>query len=402
MIILSLSCGGEAKKTASTPPPKKTQVPRATPKYMQWETAPEMTIDKDKIYLATIKTVKGDVKIELLPKQAPITVNNFIFLARQKFYDNSYFHSMDSNYMAKAGKATDEVVSGPGYTIIDEITKDMVYDEPGYVAMHNRNRPNTAGSMFFINFLPLPWLDGKFTIFGKVVEGMDVLSKLKKYDSNMVQEDLQGNKLEKGDGIYTIEITEIPETMIPPKAPFIVKKPVIEPGRPLAKLAPEKREYLYNTKPEMVIDTTKSYTAVFDTTKGKITATLRVKEAPETVNNFYIVANLGFYDGLPTTSYLRSRYISYGSSRALPYVDIGYSVPMEGNPPTDKKKGILGAWFFGKLDGSSSGSIIYFMMTNDPRFDGGTVFGDLDEESMKVLGSLIAGDKINRVDFIIK
>jgi cyclophilin family peptidyl-prolyl cis-trans isomerase len=145
--------------------------PTAVPK--QWAEPPAMQIDPNKIYAARLSTEKGDIVIELLARQAPITVNNFVFLARQGFYDGTTFHRVIPDFMAQGGDPTGTGAGGPGYRFQDEIRPESRFDGPGYLAMANAG-PNTNGSQFFITYAATPWLDGKHTIFGKVVEGMDV------------------------------------------------------------------------------------------------------------------------------------------------------------------------------------------------------------------------------------
>ncbi len=143
------------------------------PAAKQWSKAPEMSIDTEKTYFATFRTDKGDIRVELLDDSAPVTVNNFVFLAREGFYDNTTFHRVLKDFMAQGGDPTGTGSGGPGYKFGDEIDRALTFDKPGYLAMANAG-PGTNGSQFFITFVPTPWLNGKHTIFGKVVEGMDV------------------------------------------------------------------------------------------------------------------------------------------------------------------------------------------------------------------------------------
>ncbi len=154
---------------------------RQTTGLKQWSAPPPMTIDPSKKYFATIKTDVGDIRVELFADKTPKTVNNFVFLARQGFYDNTTFHRVIEDFMAQGGDPTGTGSGGPGYTFEDEIVPDLRFDEPGLLAMANRG-PNTNGSQFFITFAPTPWLDTQHTIFGKVVEGMDVLPKIVRRD----------------------------------------------------------------------------------------------------------------------------------------------------------------------------------------------------------------------------
>lgn len=360
----------------------------------QWKVPPKMKIDLSKIYLATVKTEIGDIKFELMPADAPVTVNNFIFLARKKVYNGSSFHYVEEEVMAIGGKPGDGKHDGPGYTIPDEITDDMRFDEGGYVAMVKSDEPNTAGSQFFITFEQTPWLSGMFTIFGKVVEGMDVVRNLEIVDPN---EDAH-----KGTGILSVKISELEEGLLPRKEPFVPKAPQLVDGRPLADLPILDREFIYNTPPEMVIDPTKSYSARFVTTMGTIDVKLRPDINPVSVNNFVVLAKLGYWDNFPFTTVVKWRYAISGSPRAKPRSDIGYYIPWEDSPDLPLKIGTLGYWLHARMDGSSSGSIIFFMQTNDIRGHYGNVFGEVSEAGMKVVYSIPPDDENKPKETIIK
>jgi peptidyl-prolyl cis-trans isomerase B (cyclophilin B) len=137
---------------------------------------PEMVIDVDKGYKATIETEKGDIVIELFAKEAPKTVNNFVFLAREGFYNGTTFHRVIPGFMAQGGDPKGDGTGGPGYTFEDEINEHR--HVTGVVSMANSG-PDTNGSQFFIAFSPQPHLDGKHTVFGRVIKGMDVCNRLK-------------------------------------------------------------------------------------------------------------------------------------------------------------------------------------------------------------------------------
>ncbi len=132
-------------------------------------------------YAAVLVTTKGDITIQLLRQDAPITVNNFVFLALHRFYNGVPFHRVIAGFMAQTGDPTGTGTGGPGYTFPDEISKHLHFDKSGVVAMANAG-PNTNGSQFFITFGPTPWLDGHYNIFGQVVSGSSVLGKLQRID----------------------------------------------------------------------------------------------------------------------------------------------------------------------------------------------------------------------------
>jgi len=171
-------------------------------KRLQWDKPPAMQIDPSKQYFAILKTEKGDIRIQLFADKAPKTVNNFIFLARQGFYDNITFHRVIPGFIAQTGDPTGTGSGGPGYTIEDEFNPDLKHDRPGRVSMANKGRPNTGGSQFFITYAPAPHLDGHHTIFGQVVEGMDVLEKLTERRPS------QNPNAPPGDKLLTVEIEE--------------------------------------------------------------------------------------------------------------------------------------------------------------------------------------------------
>ncbi len=140
----------------------------------QWASAPEMVIDLAKNYKAVMHTDKGDITIDLFEKQVPRTVNNFVFLACEGFYNDTIFHRVIMNFMAQGGDPTGTGAGGPGYSFKDEFNNELRHNKPGILSMANAG-PNTNGSQFFITHVPTPWLDGKHSVFGEVVDGMDVV-----------------------------------------------------------------------------------------------------------------------------------------------------------------------------------------------------------------------------------
>ncbi len=142
---------------------------------------PEFVIDLGKDYEAVIRTEKGDIRLDLFVPQAPQTVNSFVFLALEGFYDGVPFHRVLENFMAQGGDPTGFGSGGPGYQFNDETDSGLVFDRPGLLAMANSG-PGTNGSQFFITFVPTPHLDGAHTIFGEVIEGMDVVDSLTQRD----------------------------------------------------------------------------------------------------------------------------------------------------------------------------------------------------------------------------
>ncbi len=148
----------------------------------QYAKAPEMTIDPKGSYRATIKTNRGDIVIELSAEHAPKTVNNFVTLAKDGFYDGVAFHRVIPNFMVQGGDPTGTGRGGPGYKFEDETRGNPLrHNSPGILSMANAG-PNTNGSQFFITHGPTPHLDGIHTVFGKVVEGQDVVDAIRQGD----------------------------------------------------------------------------------------------------------------------------------------------------------------------------------------------------------------------------
>lgn len=151
-----------------------------------------MTLDTSKTYIATLRTEKGDIVIELAAEKTPITVNNFVNLAQKGYYTDSTFHRVLPGFMAQGGDPTGTGSGGPGYTIEDEFT-DLAHDR-GVISMANTGRPNTGGGQWFVTLAPTPHLDGLHAVFGKVVEGMDVVDSLTPRDPGQ-NPDYEGDKL---------------------------------------------------------------------------------------------------------------------------------------------------------------------------------------------------------------
>ncbi|MDX1439870.1 MAG: peptidylprolyl isomerase [Rubricoccaceae bacterium] len=147
----------------------------------QYASPPDLTIDPTKTYRATISTNRGDIVLDLDPSQAPRTVNNFVFLAGEGFYDGVTFHRVITDFMIQGGDPTGTGRGGPGYKFEDEFMGNSLRHERGVISMANAG-PNTNGSQFFITHGPQPHLDNRHTVFGKVVEGMDVVDAIQQND----------------------------------------------------------------------------------------------------------------------------------------------------------------------------------------------------------------------------
>ena len=217
LMVLLAACGGSdgaVTVAPSTSTPEPGPVANATPTpaaavtptptgetkvAKQYSAPPEMTIDTTHSYKAIFKTAKGDITVELAADKAPITVNNLVFLAREGFYDGTVFHRVIADFMAQGGDPTGTGTGGPGYRFQDEFDSSLVHDKAGILSMANAG-PGTNGSQFFLTFGPTPHLNNKHTVFGHVVEGMDVLLSLTIRDPS--------DRSFPGDALNTIEIVE--------------------------------------------------------------------------------------------------------------------------------------------------------------------------------------------------
>ena len=323
-----------------------------------YDAAPEMEIDPAKYYYATLKTMRGDIKVQLFADRAPVTVNNFVFLARQGFYDNTVFHRVLDGFMAQAGDPTGSGAGGPGYQFEDEFFPGLVFDRPGLLAMANAG-PGTNGSQFFITFAATDWLNGGHTIFGEVIEGEDVLSKLTRRDPS-TQPDAAGDTLytviiEESDTSILPTPTPSPPTATPTMTPTPYAPTSLEGERPLADVPAEERVNYFNVAPEMVIDTALTYTATISTSKGDIVVTLYDDEAPTAVNNLVVLANLGFYDNTPVSLVQPDDSIIIGAPDNNPLNDAGYKFPAEIGAVTETN---IGSITYIPVEQTSDGTIL--------------------------------------------
>lgn len=149
--------------------------------YKQWDSPPEMTIDPSKTYRISMNTNRGEIQLELYPEHAPKTVNNFVFLANEGFYDGVAFHRVIDDFVIQGGDPTGSGMGGPGYRFEDETAGNPLTHQVGSLSMANAG-PNTNGSQFFITHSPQPHLNGRHTVFGKVVSGMDIVNAIEQGD----------------------------------------------------------------------------------------------------------------------------------------------------------------------------------------------------------------------------
>jgi peptidyl-prolyl cis-trans isomerase B (cyclophilin B) len=172
------------------PPPFERLTPTGDPMPKSYTAPPEMTIDPTKKYTVTFDTSRGAIVCDLFAKDAPVTVNNFLFLVRDKFYDGTKFHRVIKDFMVQGGDPEGTGRGGPGYRFQDEVDKNPNKHRVGSLSMANAG-PNTNGSQFFITHIATDWLDGKHTVFGQVKSGQNVV-----------------NAIQQGDVLKSVTVTE--------------------------------------------------------------------------------------------------------------------------------------------------------------------------------------------------
>ncbi len=147
----------------------------------QYASSPDMRLQAGKQYRAVLHTSRGDIHLRLHAAETPLTVNNFVFLAEEGYYDGTSFHRVIPDFMVQAGDPTGTGRGGPGYTFIDEFHADLRHDGPGVLSMANAGA-GTNGSQFFITHVATPWLDRKHSVFGRVTQGQDVVDSIRQGD----------------------------------------------------------------------------------------------------------------------------------------------------------------------------------------------------------------------------
>jgi cyclophilin family peptidyl-prolyl cis-trans isomerase len=247
--------------------------------------APDMAIDSDTVYLATITTSKGDVVVELYSQEAPVAANNFVVLAELGFYDDMPLYPVGPPNAVLTGDPTGDGQGSPGYDVAAEIGVPNLAGTMGYLRFPDQINPERVsnGSQLYITLEPVPDIDGVYAAFGQVIEGLDVLE-----------------QIEFGDGIETIAISEAEERVAPTPAPPTPTPTPFAPAsaddRPLAAIEPAQRVNYFNTPPAMMLEEGVDYVARFTTDVGEIVIDLFEEQTPLTINNFVTLANLGFYD----------------------------------------------------------------------------------------------------------
>ncbi|MGQ9840682.1 MAG: peptidylprolyl isomerase [Anaerolineae bacterium] len=347
-------------------------------------------IKPDTIYVATFVTEKGNIVAELYP-DTPQSANNFVTLALNGFYDGLTFHRVEPGFVIQGGDPTGDGMGGPGYTIPAEIKHGHPRGVLAWARTGDQVNPErrSSGSQFYITIGDASFLDGAYTVFGYVIEGMDV-----------------ADQISVGDKILRVEISEATISRLPTPTPIPEPKaPVAADGRPLAALPVAEREGLYNTPPTMALDTSKTYQATIITDKGEIVVDLDPVNAPQTVNNFILLVNLGYYDGMPVAYVEPEVYMITGSPASMPSSDVGYRLPLE--PQANAGAIVTGTVSLypvvdvtGEVAASGSQFFISFMALEDNTTPL-NIFGQV-TGGMEVAQQLVAGDVIKRITIHVK
>lgn len=167
----------------------------------RYDGPPQMQLTPGAEYYANFRTEKGDMRARLFAEEAPVTVNNFVFLAREGYFDGTTFHRAIKGFVVQGGDPTGTGTGGPGYSIPDEFSAGLRHDRPGILSMANAG-PNTGGSQFFITYAATPHLDDRHAVFGEVVEGLQTLDEIRDRDPQRDREP--------GDRVDSVEIEEVP------------------------------------------------------------------------------------------------------------------------------------------------------------------------------------------------
>ena len=252
-----------------------------------FQEAPDMAIDPDKVYLATFETTKGDFTAELFSQEAPNAANNFVVLSQMGYFDGMPLFPAGPPMALLTGDAAGDGNGSPGYDFLAEIGIPNPEGTVGYLRLPDQFNPErlSNGSQLYITLEAVPDIDGVYSAFGLILEGLDV-----------------ANSIEQGDIINQVVISEAAERSAPtPPPPTPTPTPFAPTSdgstdRPLAALDPAERNGMFNSPPEMVLEEGVDYSARIVTELGDIVVDLYEEQTPLTVNNFVTLANLGFYD----------------------------------------------------------------------------------------------------------
>lgn len=342
-----------------------------------YKTPPAMAIDPSQVYVATIKTDKGDIVAELYAEQAPQSVNNFVTLANLGYFDGLTWHRVVKDpqpFVIQGGDPLGSGQGGPGYTVPAEIGIPHLKGALAYARLPDQVNPERAssGSQFYIALDALPFLDGGYTVFGQVIEGMEVAEQI-----------AQGDKIEQ------ISISQAQEGRAPtPPPPTPTPEPVspaLDPsgGRPLAEIPPAQRADRFNTPPAMQLEPGEDYLARISTDKGDILVDLFEDQTPNTVNNFVVLASLGFYDNTTFHRVIEDFMAQGGDPTASGSGGPGYSFADEF--VAELKHDTPGTLSMANAGPNTNGSQFFITFAETPWLDGRhTVFGKV-VEGLEVL-----------------
>jgi cyclophilin family peptidyl-prolyl cis-trans isomerase len=345
----------------------------------------ETYVKPDTVYMATIVTAKGNIVAELY-QDTPESLNNFVTLALNGYYDGLTFHRVEPGFVVQGGDPAGTGMGGPGYTTPAEILHNHPRGALAWARTGDEINPErrSSGSQFYITLDVTEFLDNAYTVFGFVIEGMDIV-----------------DQIAIGDVIERIDISEGSASQLPTPVPTPTPyAPTAEEGRPLAALSLEQRDGVYNTAPELDLDTTTTYQATIETDKGNIVMELNAEAAPLTVSNFVLLANLGYYDGMPVAHVQADTYLIIGSPAGRPDSDVGYSLEIE--TPAAAQEVVTGTVAMypvpdstGALKASGSQFFISFMAMPESAtpLD---IFGTV-TEGMDIVLQLGTGDLVNRI-----
>ncbi|HEX9116907.1 MAG TPA: peptidylprolyl isomerase [Anaerolineae bacterium] len=347
------------------------------------------SISADAVYVATIVTSKGNIVAELY-KDTPLSANNFVTLAKDGFYDGMTFHRVEAGFVIQGGDPLGTGAGGPGYTIPAEIKHQHIKGALAWARTSDQVNPQRAssGSQFYITLDNVSQLDGAYTVFGQVIQGQDVV-----------------DKIAVGDAIKEIDISQAQAsqmpTPLPPTPTREPKAPAPAEGRPLATLSPDQRDRYYTQPPAMSINPAKTYQATITTAKGKIVLDLDPKTAPNAVNSFVVLANLGFYDGLPVAFVQPGGYAVLGSPKSREDSDAGYVLKPEGPTPAAVITGTMSLYpTANQATGTymADGSQFLLWLAAPPPLDVPlSVMGKV-SSGQDVVEKLAAGDKIDKIE----
>lgn len=346
-----------------------------------YQEAPDLAIESDKVYVATIETTKGDIVVELYAREAPLSVNNFVVLSSLGYYDGLPMVPLPEAAVVLAGDPLGTGEGGPGYTVPAELGVPNLEGAVGWLRLPDQVNPERAssGSQFYITLAPAPQLDGNLTVFGQVIDGLQV-----------------AGQVETGDVIQEITISEADERRAPTPPPPTPTPPPVAPvldpagDRPLADISPAERDGYFNTPPAMQLQSGVDYVARIVTEKGDIVVDLFEEQTPSTVNNFVVLADLGFYDNTTFHRVIEDFMAQAGDPSGTGRGGPGYTFADEFVPElVHDSAGILSMANAGP---NTNGSQFFLTFAPTPWLDGlHTVFGKV-IEGEDVLGQISLRD----------